>query len=565
MTFKKITALLLLIAVLFSFCSCFSLLKYILTAPEDQTEETPTESETDDETVDHGASSDDGQDYDVLNYTYDESVISRLESRFTQLDAYIAENDIEKYDEFKECYDAQEDDIYYLGDHAGIFYIQFSLDTSKEDISDKYQELSDLRTEHAFHLIGYYDDIYNSVFKDKFYEDWTEEDIEDALILAKLQDDEIIAIRKQVSDLETKFNKLDSSAVDYNDQSGKIYEQIVRLNMQMAAKLGFDSYTEFAYKYMYDRDFTPEDAQKMYQYVKDYIVPLGTALFNKLVNYDNINKVVKDCQTLSDKTLSKKQVTEKLTPYYQKLGGKTPEVFERWLKSYYTSTSKNARDGAFTSFLDYYGFPVCYFSSSYRNLMTFVHEQGHYQAFTISEHSISSYDLCETQSQGNEWLFLSYYGDNYKADYFKYIASYNMYDNALQIALCTCCDAFEQYVYAHPELTAADYDRVFIEQAKAIGVYDFLDGMLSIQPEDYWHMAIVDCSLYYLSYAVSNIPSIELLVISEEEGFETAANIYLSLLEVEEDAGFNETITAAGLDSPFSEEIYKRLYNYFNF
>ena len=583
MTFKKMIAALMALALLFSFSSCLSLLRWIKKNNNKTTEsavssvspETPSRSTDTDNPGDpsvetnapsqptsSGGTTDD--DHDVLSFTFDETVLTRIEERFGQLDVFLSENDAEKYEEFQNSYDALQDDLDYLGDHSSIYYLLFSLDTSKEENSDKYKELSDLRTEFNFRLMGYYDDIYNSAFKDSFYEEWSEEDIADALILAKLQDEEIISMRKQVTDLETEFNKMDSAdKTNYLKESAKIYDQIVHLNMKIAEKMGFDSFADFAYKYYYGRDFTPADARKMYGYVKDYVIPLCNGIYLKLISYKNIKRVLNDYESISEKAVDSKKIADKLAPYYERLGGRTPEAFEIWQKNCYISTNKNARDGAFTVFLDHYEFPFCYYSANYRSVLTYAHEQGHFQAFYISNHSIDSYDVCETQSQGNEWLYLSYYGENFDDEYFKYLAGCALYDNLIQITLSTCCDAFEQYVYAHPELTSEDYDRVFIEQAQAIGAYEFLDDMMSIQPEDYWHYAVVDSSMYYLSYAVSNVPSIELLVIAEEEGFDRAAEIYRSLLDIEQDAGFEETLEAAGIDSPFKEEVYKRLYKYF--
>lgn len=97
------------------------------------------------------------------------------------------------------------------------------------------------------------------------------------------------------------------------------------------------------------------------------------------------------------------------------------------------------------------------------------------------------------------------------------------------------------------------------EQAEELGAYDFLKSAMSYPPENYWHYAIVANSLYYLSYAVSLIPTLEIYVTAEEQGFEQAVRLYKTLSDVETGETFLEVLEKAGLSSPFDEQVF-RLY-----
>ena len=80
----------------------------------------------------------------------------------------------------------------------------------------------------------------------------------------------------------------------------------------------------------------------------------------------------------------------------------------------------------------------------------------------------------------------------------------------------------------------------------------------------YWHHAEVSNSMYYLSYAVSLVPSIEFFLIAKEEGLEKTAELYRDLCTVNEDASFLSTVLSVSLSSPFEEEVYKKIYNRFH-
>ena len=81
--------------------------------------------------------------------------------------------------------------------------------------------------------------------------------------------------------------------------------------------------------------------------------------------------------------------------------------------------------------------------------------------------------------------------------------------------------------------------------------------------ENYWHLAVISNSMYYLSYAVSLVPSIEFFLIAKERGFDHAAELYYDLCTVSADAPFHKTILDAGLSSPFKEEVFISIYQAF--
>ena len=370
-------------------------------------------------------------------------------------------------------------------------------------------------------------------------------------------------LSKQSNRLTAEFDALDQDSEDFLEKSRDIYAQIVETNNALAKEYGYNNYVDYAYSEVYERDYSAADAAESYRYVTDYILPLADHLLKKMQSYLGIVQVTADMEALSYTDITFSHMKNKLTAYYAELGEEYSNALLGFAENCIIGGSANALPGAYTVYLNIPNSPRCYFGPGYQSLSTYLHEQGHYNAFLLSGTDISSLDLCEVHSQGNEWLYLAHSADDYTKTQFKYLSYYYFYDQIFTIVLSTCCDAFEQYVYTHPELSAEDYDAVFREQAEELGAYDMLCANLAIDPEDYWHYAIVSNSMYYYSYAVSLIPAVELFVVAREEGFDTAKGMYKALAVVEENAPFIETVTSAGLSDPTSEAAYKRIYNYF--
>ncbi len=504
-------------------------------------------------------------DYNVnasLSYEFDETIKEQIEDRFARMEEIIKSNNDLRALTFITLYQQQTADLYYVSDQANLAFIAFSKDTSNEEASAVYEKLSNLYTEYSNRFTALYREIYESNLKDSFFSSWSEEEIQKALTMSDACGKEFEELTKATDAEIKRYQEMNQSSSSFLTNSAQSYYNIVQNNMKIAGKMGYSNYAEYAYKYVYDRDYTPGDAKQLHSYVKQYIVPLGNRVLQSLKEYKKLDTLTKDLAAYTQDPMNPEEVVPKLNSYYQALGNKLPASLEKWQESFYTSSAQNGLSNAYTVYLNYYGQPICFFGPDCQSLSTYVHEQGHFNAFYLSNSPIGSVDLCEVQSQGNEWLYLAYTNAERDKDYAKHLASYFLFDSICTVVLSTCCDAFEQYVYEHPELTAKDYDRVFIEQAEHLGAYEFLKNCLSIAPEYYWHYAIVSNSMYYLSYAVSAIPAIELYVMAEEN-FDTAAQNYLAISNVSYDAKFLETVTSCGFGSPFTEEPYKRIKNYF--
>ena len=82
---------------------------------------------------------------------------------------------------------------------------------------------------------------------------------------------------KTIDDLD--FNKQEDIDGYYdiyeqkNKELGTIYKKLVSIRVEIAKKLGYENYTDYAYDLL-GRDFSKEDAEKFEEAVLEYVAPL---------------------------------------------------------------------------------------------------------------------------------------------------------------------------------------------------------------------------------------------------------------------------------------------------
>ena len=219
-------------------------------------------------------------------------------------------------------------------------------------------------------------------------------------------------------------------------------------------------------------------------------------------------------------------------------------------------------EGAFTAALGEDRL-ICYFGPGYETIFTVVHELGHYYGGQYTFLDDIPLDLAETQSQGNEWLFMSYLSGELSVNLHRTIAEYQAYSSLTTILISVIVDDFEARVYTHPDianLTGDDLDAIMEDVCKEYGGMDFMNTTVG-DVVYYWRLVVVEQPVYYISYAVSGISAMGLYAEAQED-YASAVEIYRILCEESSlEQGFLGSIRQAGLSGPFDESTYEEIYN----
>lgn len=87
------------------------------------------------------------------------------------------------------------------------------------------------------------------------------------------------------------------------------------------------------------------------------------------------------------------------------------------------------------------------------------------------------------------------------------------------------------------------------------------DALSGNDPVEYYHRAIISSRFYYISYATSLIPSINLYEEAKND-YSNALNIYKTIYNFDvKNYNFKDGMVNAGLSNPFTEEAFIGLAN----
>ena len=458
--------------------------------------------------------------------------------------------------------------IYKLTSCRSKEYVSYSLDKSRG--TTRYFSIQD-KIQTAFLKYKEYLTISKDipVLRTLMFGDKTDEEI--SKIIGKDYSDRYYELQNDIDEYETEFNDLSQQDSNYQSNVEEIYIKIINSYKELAKEAGYDSVLEYQYDY-FGRDYDEEDADKFADYVAQYIVP---TLYENQYTKDTLS---------SDLTVTEKEKFDSFFKSSDKSSNMT--YFDSYMSTFddnsfknnyykfkntnaFYATTLNSVEGAYTTYLAESKTAICYFGMGYQNIFTKVHEFGHMNAMIYSgKNNIPNpaLDISESQSQCNEMLFLAYLVNNENklgANLTDAIKKYKIRDCFRIILLSTLMDQFEQEVYSNSSnYTKDQLNDVMLDVCENMGGYEKIKQALQGgDPLEYYHRAIVDSQFYYISYATSLIPAVNMY----EEGikdYNNAQNIYKSIYEFDSNNyKFKDGIENAGLNNPFDEEAFIGLTN----
>ena len=462
----------------------------------------------------------------------------------------IAGEDLDAIDAISDQLDEQ---FELLDAQNSIAMILYYADMNNEELTQQHLDAVDMRTAASDAYTQAVRRIYlsNTPAKDMLFEDWTEKDIE---MLLKY-DERIAELQKRNAEIEVDYR-----AASKDDVRIPLYIEFVQNNNEIAQIYGYDNYYTYSYEVIYDRDYGDEEVKQLRDLAKTYL-PMtfnsASAKFNKAfgkLDAAGQNKIVaflyNDYNRLN---------TDYVGEYLKVMPGTQKEKLEQMLSAdSLFATGSGAMEGAFTTMIGDRSY--CYFGPDYSNSSTVIHEGGHYYASCYADLGSIPLDLAEVHSQANEWLFVTHVATLMEKDQYSALASYLIYNDLAMILICLMVDEFEQVVYNTDisKFKAADFDAIMDQVCSGYFDPEFAKANLT-DVNAYWRAVVVEQPIYYISYAVSAIASLDIYGVARED-FATAAEIYRKLCEEPlEDGGFLESISAVGLSGPFDKEFYDML------
>ncbi len=368
-----------------------------------------------------------------------------------------------------------------------------------------------------------------------------------------------------------------------------LYGRLVNAYNREAQEYGYSNYIEYAYKEVYNREYSPSDTEQMHANVKRFIAPALTEVHNKLNRTSAGDSENRNFYSeLSDGNIVGNDPSQLATNY-------VGEYF-KWLNAnnetaknidFYSAVNDMFRvgnyfvgngEGAYTMYVPYNDVAAIYvqrdsYYDVYDNAFTFVHEFGHYYNYLYNGEKYLSYDHDETHSQGDEMLFLAWLKVNKPQSVSAGMTQLELsqLENILRtICIAAAVDELEQAAYTgeyRGNAVSSDYHALFGEILDSYGT-EAAALLKANGNQSYWYYVAFTNAVYYISYAMSALPAVELYTVAQNDGLEAARDTYFKLFtycnddQRMENYSYTDVLTYCGLDSPFENVIYTNIADY---
>ena len=353
------------------------------------------------------------------------------------------------------------------------------------------------------------------------------------------------------------------------NENGKRFDDIfaglVSLRSEEAKRLGFEKYTDLAYRRM-ERCFGREDAEGFRKAAKRELVPLAEAMYRRRAAEAGLDYPLDFADTLprspgGDPRAEPGRIKDAAVALLRELSPETGEFAERMLAAgaFDIGTGERKAGGGFCAQLPDFGMPFVFanLSGTGADVTTLTHELGHafatWCARDIAPEALRlpTMEAQETCAMGMELLAMPRADLFFGADAGRYEASH-MASAVCLIPYAAMVDAFQHAVYDSPEMTPEERHDVWRGLIKEYMPWVRLDGKTPFFGEGkHWQRQshIFEEPFYYIDYGLAQTAAFGFA-----GGGREAMEKYLAFARAGGKKTFAGLLELAELPSPFEAE-----------
>ncbi|MBM4174303.1 MAG: M3 family oligoendopeptidase [Ignavibacteria bacterium] len=363
---------------------------------------------------------------------------------------------------------------------------------------------------------------------------------------------------------QTRFGFIGSHA----EELDSLYQDLVKTRTSAAKKLGFNSYTELAYKELGRTEYNPEMIAGFRDQISRVVVPLVHE-FKK----DQSSRLGLDYLTFFDEGLlfadgnpnpqgEPDWIVDQASAMYKELSPVTDTFFSMMRENEILDlvTRPNKSVGGYCSSFPKYGIPFIFsnFNGTTHDVEVLTHEAGHaLQNYLSSKHKPleyrwPSYEAAEIHSMSMEYItwpwMKNFFGD--QTNKFKYA---HLVKSIQFLPYACAVDEFQHWVYDNPEAQPKERLEFWKTMEKKYLPWRAYEDMPEGSEGRVWQFQshIYRTPFYYIDYALAQICALQFWVKSRENK-EEAMKDYLHICEIGGSKTFLDIVKSGNLKSPFA-------------
>lgn len=356
------------------------------------------------------------------------------------------------------------------------------------------------------------------------------------------------------AETEAEFNQIITTYYPQANASlSLLYADLVRIRLQIAKELGYDSYAEYAYESL-SRDYNAATALNFITEIEKELVPL----YKELSETDFMASV-------SLASISYKDVPGLIGDALSGVHSSVREAYSFMEKYglYDIAPSDKKVTETFTTYIENYDAPFILMNStgSAEDLLTLAHEFGHFTDMYLNYNMGYSLDQSECASQAMEYLLLEYLPDSQKS-LRDALTAYKMNDTLALYVTQGCYTYFEHQVYglSEEEVSAERINEIAEDCANRFGLTEdagWFACTWALVPHFY------EQAFYCISYCISNHVALQIYQ-AEYKAPGRGAKIYMDFIDWDLDMTFMENVARVGLKNPCERGSIQEIAHFLN-
>lgn len=369
--------------------------------------------------------------------------------------------------------------------------------------------------------------------------------------------------RKRASETKWAFFAENAPAME------GIFDKMVKVRHRIARELGYRNFVEVGYARMRRSDYTPEMVANFRRQVREVIVPLASALYErqrKRLGIDTLKYYDEEYKFPSGNPKpigTPETIVANAATMYHELSPDTDRFFgymqEAKLMDLVNRDGKAT--GGYCTYMSKFGAPFIFsnFNGTSGDIDVLTHEAGHaFQVWSSSKFTFDEYhwptsDAAEIHSMSMEfftwpWMPL-FFGDQTDKYYFMHLSG------AIQfVPYGVAVDEFQHIVYENPDMTPEERNKVWRELEKTYLPHRNYDGNPHLEAGRLWQKQnhIFNSPFYYIDYTLAQICAFQFWM-KDRQNHDKAWRDYVRLCKAGGSKSFLQLVELAGLRSPFQD------------
>lgn len=350
------------------------------------------------------------------------------------------------------------------------------------------------------------------------------------------------------------------------------YSELVKLRHQRARNLGEATFIPMGYRGMYRTDYGPQEAAAFREGILRHVVPLAAKIRKaqaKALGVSSVkpwNMAYFPGFSLSPTVAPVETQLPNADALFSRMHPKLLAHFRRMVaeKLIDLENRPGKQPGAFCTTFDDEGLVaiLCNSTGSSKDIGTLIHEMGHaFQAWESEwieplELRWPTSDAAEIHSMGMEFLALPEIEAFFTPEEAEKFRKLKLIDTVLLLPYIATVDAYQHWVYEHPENTPAERDAAWSRIWDTFMVEVDWEGVEQYKPVRWKYQAhIFESPFYYIDYGIAESGAMQLWRKDVEDHARTM-EIYLKLCHIGGTRSVLQIFEAGEMQSPFEPEVF---------